>query len=71
MKRATELIAAFARKSGKLPLGRWSRERNAEKLDHKIDLANEDHCGPCGQYALTKAPTMLIGQQVSLKAPSG
>ena len=22
--------------------------------DDKIDLSNEDHCGPCGQYALEK-----------------
>jgi hypothetical protein len=20
----------------------------------KVDLSNEDHCGPCGQYALIK-----------------
>jgi len=23
-------------------------------MNHKIDLSNEDHCGPCGQYALEK-----------------
>ena len=23
-------------------------------VDRKIDLSNEDHCGPCGQYALEK-----------------
>jgi hypothetical protein len=23
-------------------------------MNHKIDLSNEDHCGPCGQYALNK-----------------
>ena len=23
-------------------------------LLHKVDLSNEDHCGPCGQYALSK-----------------
>jgi len=22
--------------------------------EQKIDLSNEDHCGPCGQYALEK-----------------
>ena len=22
------------------------------KTTQKIDLANEDHCGPCGQYAM-------------------
>ena len=36
------------------PLGRWSQERCAIKLNKKIDLANEDNCGPCGDYILTK-----------------
>jgi len=36
------------------PLGRWSQERCAIKLNKKIDLANEDNCGPCGEYILTK-----------------
>jgi len=36
------------------PLGHWSQERCAIKLNKKIDLANEDNCGPCGEYILTK-----------------
>jgi len=35
-------------------LGRWNIEQCNTKTNHKIDLSNEDHCGPCGQYALTK-----------------
>ena len=35
-------------------LGRWSIEHCDKKLNSKIDLSNEDHCGPCGQYALNK-----------------
>lgn len=38
----------------KLTLGRWTIEACPVKMDHKIDLSNEDHCGPCGQYVLTK-----------------
>jgi hypothetical protein len=34
----------------KPPLGRWNIEQCHKKLDNKIDLANEDHCGPCGKY---------------------
>ena len=35
------------------PLGRWRLEHeNKDKLDTKIDWSNEDHCGPCGTYAL-------------------
>jgi hypothetical protein len=36
------------------PMGRWRVENNNLRLNQKIDLSNEDHCGPCGQYALTK-----------------
>ena len=35
-------------------LGRWNIDYCNKKINHKIDLSNEDHCGPCGQYALTK-----------------
>ncbi len=37
--------------NSKPPLGRWTIERCNTKLDQKIDLANEDHCGPCGNHA--------------------
>ena len=36
------------------PVGRWRIEQCNTKMNSKIDLSNEDHCGPCGQYALTK-----------------
>ena len=36
------------------PMGRWSIEDCNKKMNNKIDLSNEEHCGPCGQYALTK-----------------
>ena len=36
------------------PMGRWRVENNNTKMNNKIDLSNEDHCGPCGQYALSK-----------------
>lgn len=35
-------------------LGRWNIEYCSEKINKKIDLSNEDHCGPCGQYILEK-----------------
>jgi len=25
-----------------------------KQMNYKIDLSNEDHCGPCGQYILEK-----------------
>jgi len=35
-------------------LGRWNLDYCKNKMNQKIDLSNEDHCGPCGQYAITK-----------------
>jgi hypothetical protein len=36
------------------PLGRWRMENCNNKTNNKVDLSNEDHCGPCGQYRLEK-----------------
>ena len=36
------------------PVGRWRIEQCNKQINNKIDLSNEDHCGPCGQYALEK-----------------
>lgn len=36
------------------PVGRWSVEQCNNKINSRVDLSNEDHCGPCGQYALDK-----------------
>lgn len=36
------------------PLGRWNLEYCNIKINNKVDLSNEDHCGPCGKYALEK-----------------
>ena len=36
------------------PIGRWKIEECNVKINNKIDLSNEDHCGPCGQYVLDK-----------------
>jgi len=36
------------------PMGRWRLENTNKQINNKVDLSNEDHCGPCGQYALSK-----------------
>ena len=38
-------------------VGRWRIEHSNVQMNNKIDLSNEDHCGPCGQYALAKIDT--------------
>jgi hypothetical protein len=35
-------------------LGRWRIDYCKVKINNTIDLANEDHCGTCGQYASNK-----------------
>jgi len=45
------------------PLGRWKIENCNKKVNDKIDLSNEDHCGPCGQYALDKIKNVQSKKQ--------
>ena len=42
------------------PLGRWKIETCNIKLNNKIDLSNEDHCGPCGEYVINKNHINLV-----------
>ena len=54
MKSLIELILKFVVKEKTKPtlLGRWNIDYCKEKINRKIDLANEDHCGPCGKYKI-------------------
>jgi len=54
MKFFTAIIKKFLPKDLPKPVGRWRIEECSTTLNQKIDLSNEDHCGPCGQYALEK-----------------
>ena len=36
------------------PLGRWNIDYCNKKINQKVDLSNEDHCGSCGQYIINK-----------------
>jgi hypothetical protein len=51
-------------KKDKKVLGRWNMEYCDKKMNKKIDLSNEDHCGPCGQYLLEQNK---IKQKESIK----
>jgi hypothetical protein len=46
------IIKQFSIKDLPKPVGRWRIENCNMQMNKKIDLSNEDHCGPCGQYAL-------------------
>jgi len=54
MKYISKFINKLMRKEIPKKLGRWNIENCNKKIDNKIDLSNEDHCGPCGQYAINK-----------------
>lgn len=45
-----KILDKFIKKEQLTPLGRWRIDYCIKKLDYKIDLSNEDHCGVCNQY---------------------
>ena len=49
------------------PMGRWRIENSNIQMNNKIDLSNEDHCGPCGQYALSKINLTKINKNDNKK----
>ena len=54
MKYIISIIKNLLQKEIPKPVGRWRIENCNTAMNNKIDLSNEDHCGPCGQYALEK-----------------
>jgi hypothetical protein len=54
MKFIQNIIKKFFNKKELKPLGRWNIDYCNKKINQKVDLSNEDHCGPCGQYSISK-----------------
>ena len=54
----TAMINKIVPKKTPNPLGRWKIENCNTAMNYKIDLSNEDHCGPCGQYAINAMDKM-------------
>ena len=54
MKYIIDFFTKFISKEYLKPLGRWKIDYCITKINTKIDLSNEDHCGSCGEYAKTK-----------------
>jgi len=65
MKYITTIIKKFLPKEIPKPVGRWRIEECNKQMNYKIDLSNEDHCGPCGQYALEKIESKNVKTEVS------
>ena len=57
MRRLLSILQKFIPKQPIKPVGRWSNEYCDIKTSQRVDLSNEDHCGPCGQYVLGKLKT--------------
>jgi hypothetical protein len=45
-----DILKRFIQTDSKKLLGRWGLNDCNLRINKKIDLSNEDHCGPCGQY---------------------
>ena len=64
MRYLKNIILNFLPKEIPKPLGRWRMEQCNKKINDKIDLSNEDHCGPCGQYALVKNNQLINNKKL-------
>jgi len=54
MRYVMNLLKQFLPKELPKPVGRWRTENCEKQLKRKIELSNEDHCGPCSEYVLKK-----------------
>ena len=71
MKFIANIINKFKPKHIPMPLGRWRIEKCNTQITNKIDLSNEDHCGPCGQYALEKVQfKKSVDKDIKLNKPN-
>ena len=65
MNRVSKFLIQLFPKTSKIPLGRWNYVKSKKQLDQRIDLSNEDHCGSCGQYALSKSNVFRLPKMTS------
>lgn len=49
-----DLKTKLSSKSPVQQLGRWKLDYCDKKIGNKVNLTNEDHCGPCGSYTLNR-----------------
>jgi|GEM_PF-6977769 len=63
MKQLFYALRKFVIGEQKKVLGRWNIDYCNKKINNKIDLSNEDHCGPCGQYILNTREKMTLKEK--------
>jgi len=69
MKNILSVIRKLISKDVPKPVGRWRIENCNTQMNTKIDLSNEDHCGPCGQYALEKIEVTKNNKNIDSEKP--
>lgn len=57
------MINKYFTKQEVKPLGRWNIDYCNQRMNKKVDLSNEDHCGPCGQYIIEKTKQAPLVKQ--------
>ncbi len=65
MKFALSIISKILPKELPTYLGRWKIDYCSVKINNTVNLANEDHCGSCSQYASDKIN--VTNQQIEIK----
>lgn len=50
----------------RISLGRWNTAYTSSTINTKVDMSNEDHCGPCGQYRMEKSKTINPEKKIDL-----
>jgi hypothetical protein len=54
MNKIINFIARHIRREQPTQLGRWTIDYCTKQIHNKVDLANVDHCGTCGDYLIKK-----------------
>jgi hypothetical protein len=60
MKFFSNITKRLMLKEPKKILGRWNIETCKKRVDKKVDLSNEDHCGPCGTGAVVASAVPAV-----------
>ena len=49
-----DILKNISKKERPIILGRWKTGLSQQQVIRRIELANEDHCGPCGGENIKK-----------------
>ena len=69
MRFLTNILQRIMSKDKLNPMGRWKIVYCDKKINDKIDMANEDHCGPCGQYIVKKTEFNKVKDSIDSSIP--